>query len=354
MLKNYLLIALRNSWKNKTYSGINIFGLAVSLAVALLMLLWVKDELSVDRFHDKGEAIQRIFMVYPQEGGKNIANGNVAYPFLQQIETEVPEVEEVMYFGYPSEQLVTREKLSYKEIGMYSNSSLFKTFSFPVVQGEIDQIDQALNGIAISQSMAKRFFGRDWDKEALGETIRVNDKDDFVVEAIFADVPKQSSLQFDFVMNVLHRIKNNDWLKDWGNKGMGGIILLREDASAALAREKIDALYRKSEVFEEGEYVDVTGTSKGKGFQGVVKRHGFGGVGQATHGQHNRMRAPGSIGAASDPARVFKGMRMAGQMGNKRITVTNLKVLKVLTEKNLVVVKGSVPGPKGSIVLINK
>ena len=107
-------------------------------------------------------------------------------------------------------------------------------------------------------------------------------------------------------------------------------------------------------LFDEGEFVDVVGTSKGKGFQGVVKRHGFGGVGQATHGQHNRMRAPGSIGAASDPARVFKGLRMAGQMGNKRITVTNLKVLKVLTEKNLVVVKGSVPGPKGSIVLINK
>ena len=255
MLKNYLLIALRNSWKNKTYSGINIFGLAMSLAVALLMLLWVKDEVSVDRFHDKGEAIQRIFMVYPQEGGRNIANGNVAYPFLQQIETEVPEVEEVMYFGYPSEQLVTREKLSYKETGMYSNSGLFKSFSFPIVQGEVDQIDQVLNGIAISQSMAKRFFGRDWDKEALGETIRVNDKDDFVVEAIFEDVPKQSSLQFDFVMNVLHRVKSNDWLKDWGNKGMGGIILLREDASAVLAREKIDALYRKSEVFEEGEYV---------------------------------------------------------------------------------------------------
>lgn len=255
MIKNYLLIALRNSWKNKTYSGINIFGLAISLAVALLMLLWVKDELSVDRFHDKGEAIQRVFMVYPQEGGKNIANGNIAYPLLQQIEAEVPEVEQVMYYGYPSEQLVTREKLSYKERGMYSNVGLFKTFTFPIVQGDVNQLDQMLNGIAISQSMAKRFFGRDWDKEALGETIRVNDKDDFVVQAIFEDIPKQSSLQFDFVMNVLHRIKTNDWLKDWGNKGMGGIILLREDASPALAREKIDALYRKSEVFEEGEYV---------------------------------------------------------------------------------------------------
>jgi len=107
------------------------------------------------------------------------------------------------------------------------------------------------------------------------------------------------------------------------------------------------------DVFEEGQWVDVTGVSKGKGFQGVVKRHNFSGVGDATHGQHNRLRAPGSIGAGSDPSRVFKGTRMAGQMGNARVTVQNLKVIKVYAEKNLLVVKGSVPGANGSMVLIN-
>ena len=105
------------------------------------------------------------------------------------------------------------------------------------------------------------------------------------------------------------------------------------------------------DIFAEGEFVGVVGTSKGKGFQGVVN---FAGVGQATHGQHNRLRAPGSIGACSYPARVFKGMRMAGQMGNKRVMTENLEVLKVLTDKNLIVVKGSVPGAKGSTVLIAK
>jgi large subunit ribosomal protein L3 len=107
-------------------------------------------------------------------------------------------------------------------------------------------------------------------------------------------------------------------------------------------------------IFSEGEYVDIAGTSKGKGFQGVVKRHGFAGVGQRTHGQHNRERAPGSIGAASYPARVFKGMRMAGQTGNKTVTVENLVVLKVLAEKNLLLVKGSIPGAKGSYVIVKK
>ena len=106
--------------------------------------------------------------------------------------------------------------------------------------------------------------------------------------------------------------------------------------------------------FTEGEYVDVSGISKGKGFQGVVKRHGFAGVGQSTHGQHNRLRAPGSIGAASYPARVFKGMRMAGQMGNSKVTVQNLKVLKVIPEKNLLVLKGAIPGHKNSFIVIRK
>ena len=109
-----------------------------------------------------------------------------------------------------------------------------------------------------------------------------------------------------------------------------------------------------ADIFEEGGFVDVVGTSKGKGYQGVVKRHGFGGVGQSTHGQHNRLRAPGSIGACSYPAKVFKGMRMAGQMGNARVTVQNLQVIKVLPEPNLLMVKGSIPGAKGSIVIVEK
>jgi large subunit ribosomal protein L3 len=108
------------------------------------------------------------------------------------------------------------------------------------------------------------------------------------------------------------------------------------------------------ELFNDTAFVDVIGTSKGKGFQGVVKRHHFGGVGQQTHGQHNRARKPGSIGACSYPAKVFKGMRMAGQMGGNRVTVQNLQILKVIAEHNLLLVKGSVPGCKNSIVLIEK
>ncbi len=110
----------------------------------------------------------------------------------------------------------------------------------------------------------------------------------------------------------------------------------------------------KVDIFIEGEYIDVQGFSKGKGFQGVVKRHGFGGVGDQTHGQHNRLRAPGSIGASSYPSRVFKGMRMAGQMGNRKVKVINVQVMKIFPDKNLIVVKGSVPGAKGSYLKLER
>ena len=108
------------------------------------------------------------------------------------------------------------------------------------------------------------------------------------------------------------------------------------------------------EIFAEGEFVDVVGTSKGKGFQGVVKRHGFSGVGGSTHGQHDRQRAPGSVGASSFPSKVFKGMRMAGRTGGARVKKTNLEIIKVIKDQNLLVVKGAVPGPKGSFVLVEK
>jgi large subunit ribosomal protein L3 len=116
----------------------------------------------------------------------------------------------------------------------------------------------------------------------------------------------------------------------------------------------IGDVIKVDEVFEEGDYVNAVGTSKGKGFQGVVKRHGFAGVNDATHGQHNRQRAPGSIGAASYPARVFKGMWMAGRTGGKRVKIRNLEVVKIFPEKNLILVKGAVPGHKGAFVILEK
>ncbi|MDL1913721.1 MAG: 50S ribosomal protein L3 [Bergeyella sp.] len=153
---------------------------------------------------------------------------------------------------------------------------------------------------------------------------------------------------------------------DKSEKNVGKALLGHFKKAGSPAKAKLAEFYRefvdevkvgdevKVSLFSEGEYVDITGTSKGKGFQGVVRRHGFGGVMQATHGQHNRLRAPGSIGAGSDPSRVFKGTRMAGRMGGGQVTVQNLLVLKVDEEQNLLIVKGAVPGAKNSYVIIRK
>ena len=128
------------------------------------------------------------------------------------------------------------------------------------------------------------------------------------------------------------------------------MIELRDSSLSKELGESISV----DEVFEVGDYVSAVGISKGKGFQGVVKRHGFGGVGDATHGQHNRMRAPGSIGAASYPAKVVKGMKMGGRTGGKRVKITNLEVLKLYPEQNILVLKGAVPGHKGAYLIIEK
>ena len=133
-----------------------------------------------------------------------------------------------------------------------------------------------------------------------------------------------------------------------GAEPMKTVIELRDSTLSKSLGETVEI----ADVLSEGDKVDVLGLTKGKGFQGVVKRHGFGGVGQATHGQHNRLRAPGSVGASSYPSKVFKGIRMGGQTGNTNVKIKNLKVLKIFSEQNLVLVKGAIPGHKGSVVII--
>ena len=140
----------------------------------------------------------------------------------------------------------------------------------------------------------------------------------------------------------------------FGKAGVSPKKVVREFTRFEAGHQKKFGDVLTVDIFVEGEFIDVVGYSKGKGFQGVVKRYNFKGVNDATHGQHNRMRAPGSIGASSYPSRVFKGMRMGGRTGNERTKVINLQVLKIIPEKNLIIVKGAVPGPKGSYVIVER
>ena len=161
-----------------------------------------------------------------------------------------------------------------------------------------------------------------------------------------------SALQLSFGNRSEKRINQalGGHLKRSGQKSTVRIVEFRDSDLEKKQGDKISI----EDVFAEGDIVNAIGTSKGKGFQGVVKRHKFGGVGQATHGQHNRGRAPGAIGACSTPSKVYKGTRMAGRMGGKRVKTSNLKVMKILAAKNLLLIKGSVPGHKGALVVIEK
>ena len=145
---------------------------------------------------------------------------------------------------------------------------------------------------------------------------------------------------------------NKPLLKHFEKAGVTPKYFLKEFEFDNISELKPGDVLKVEEIFQEGEYVNVRGRTKGKGFQGVVKRHGFAGVGGRTHGQHNRERAPGSLGAGSNPARVFKGKKMAGRMGYKMVMIRNLEVVKIFPEKKLMLVKGAVPGPRGRVVYI--
>jgi large subunit ribosomal protein L3 len=153
--------------------------------------------------------------------------------------------------------------------------------------------------------------------------------------------------------NKKEKNTSNQMLKHFEMAGTGPKQFVREFRDFQIDKALGDHI-TVDEVFAEGDVVGVVGTSKGKGFQGVVKRHGFRGVGDATHGQHNRLRAPGSVGAGSTPSKVYKGMRMAGRMGGTRVKIPKLKVVKIFPEQNLILIKGAIPGHKGSFVIIEK
>jgi len=174
----------------------------------------------------------------------------------------------------------------------------------------------------------------------------------FVSQIKTEDTDGYNAVQLAFGERKQKRVTNalSGHYKKAGIPSANKLVEFRDFSLEKSTGDKISV----EDVFEEGDVVNAIGVSKGKGFQGVVKRHGFAGVGQATHGQHNRLRAPGAIGACATPSRVFKGMKMGGRMGGNRVKTMNLKIVKIFPEKNILLIKGAVPGHKGSIIIIEK
>ena len=244
MVKSFFKIAFRNLLKNRAYFFINIFGLSVALTVAFLMLLWVHDERSMDKFHENDERLYLVKRTVPLQEGVLDVYVNSSYPLLETAKEQLPEVENYLTLASSFEDNLKVNNMDYRASGTFANTSFFKGFSYPIIQGDIDQLDEKPEAIAVSESLARRIWGSKWPEEALGSTIEIMDNGNFTVEAVYEDFPNHSSIQNDFYYSFEKYLNDNEWMHEWGNNAMQGVLLLREDADAGQVSIKLNKLFQ--------------------------------------------------------------------------------------------------------------
>ncbi len=244
MIKNFFKIALRNLSKNKGYFFINIFGLSIALTVSFLMLLWVHDERSMDKFHENDDQLYLVKRTIPLQEGVLDVYANSSYPLLKTATEQLPEIEAYLTLGRSFEDNLRVENIDFRASGTFANADFFKGFSYPIIQGDIAQLNQKPEAIAVSRSLAKRIWGDAWQTTAMGSAIEIMDNGTFMVEAVYEDFPNNSSIQNDFYYSFEKFLNDNDWMHDWGNNGMQGVMLLRKDADPQLVSAKLNTLFQ--------------------------------------------------------------------------------------------------------------
>ncbi|MEM1338812.1 MAG: ABC transporter permease [Bacteroidota bacterium] len=246
MFKNHLKTAWRNLLKNRGYFSINIFGLFIALTASFLMLLWVYCELNTDTFHKNEDRLFLVKRTIPLEEGVFDVYQNTAYPLLKNAKEQLPEVEQFLPVGFSFEDNLKIENIDYRATGTFANADYFSGFSFPVIQGDIQQLDQKPEAIAISERLAERIWGNSWTTTAIGKNIHILDNGDFIVEAVFQNLPASSSIQNDFYYSFEKHLKDNEWMMDWGNNGMQGVLVLKDGANPKLVAEKLNTLFQEN------------------------------------------------------------------------------------------------------------
>ena len=244
MIKNYFKVAWRNLLKNKVYFLINILGLSISLTVSFLMLLWVFDEHSMDKFHEKEDQLYLAKRTVPLGGGVLDVYENVSYPMLEAAKEQIPEIERYGTIGFGYEDNLKVDNVDFRAVGTFANSDFFKIFSFPIIAGDATQLDKKVETIVISESLAQRMWGDNWRNMAIGSTIQIMDNGDFSVEAVYKDFPTHSSIQNDFYYSFNKYLKDNDWMNEWGNNAMQGVLLLRQNTGFEEVSKKLNALFQ--------------------------------------------------------------------------------------------------------------
>ena len=242
MLRNFLKVAIRNLWKHKGYSFLNIFGLAMGMACSLLILLWIRDEKSMDNFHVKGDRLDSVFERQYYDG--KISSGHYTPGVLpDEMKKVLPEVELACGTSWGDDMTFQAGEKILKENGGEAGADFFRMFSYPLLAGTAETALATPASMAISRKMAVAFFGS--PQAAIGKTIRNNNKRDMTVAAVFEDVPENASQKFDFLLNWYAFLDDNSWAKDWGNNGPGTLLLLRKDADAAAFNQKINRFLDK-------------------------------------------------------------------------------------------------------------
>lgn len=244
MFKNYLKIAWRNLIRNKGYFSINVLGLAIALTVSFLMLLWVQDEYSKDKFHAKDDQLYRVKRTIPLEEGVLDVYAGISYPFLRAAKEQLPEIEKFITLARSFEDNLRLENIDFRASGTFANADFFSSFSYPILLGDITQLDEKPEALAISESLAKRFWGLEWSKKAIGSNVTILDNGDFTVEAVYKDFPKSSSIQNDFYYSFEKYLNDNDWMLEWSNNGIQGAFLLRPDADPQEVSSKLNKLFQ--------------------------------------------------------------------------------------------------------------
>jgi len=230
MIRNHIKIGIRSLRKQGAFTIINIVGLSMSLAFALLMGMWIHHELSFDKFHESGDRIYEVFMTKAQENGEVMTFQNTSHPFALAIAEDVPELEEVAEFGNPRSRLINYNNKQFSESGMSVMPSFFELFSFPLVAGTTSSIFEQSNSMVLSESFAEKLFGKYWETTAVGQTLRLDNDQEFLVSGIFAAIPETSSLEFDFVYNRVNTISNNPGMLKWDMFYSTTYVKLREGA----------------------------------------------------------------------------------------------------------------------------
>ncbi|WP_420320825.1 FtsX-like permease family protein [Flagellimonas sp.] len=254
MFKNYLKTAWRTLLKNKVYLFINTIGLSIAIAVSFLMLLWVFDEYGMNKFHEKDDQLFLVKRTIPLEEGVLDVYDGISYPLLKTAKEKFPEIEDYITLGATFDDNLRIENTDFRAPGAFTNAAFFKSFSFPVLLGDINTLDDKPEAIAISERLAQRFWGEEWPQKALGSPVHIYDIGDFAVEAVYQNFPAQSSLQNDFYYGFQHHLNQNDWMLEWGNNGMQGAFLLRKDADAIAVAKKVEHLFKENITgeFKEG------------------------------------------------------------------------------------------------------